>query len=189
MSKARQTFRIVAATFGLAWLQGCMSLPEGVVPIQDFDVEAYAGTWYEIARLDHRFERGLQSVTARYRLLPNGKVEVWNQGWNEKKARWKSAKGDAKLAKEPNVGHLGVSFFGPFRFSYVLFDWNREKGTAFVSGPNHDTLWLLSRTPVVDEASKKTFVDLAQAKGFDLSSLIWVDQTVPPVPSPQSTSP
>lgn len=185
---SRRLWAIVAIV-GAVFLQGCMSVPKGVEPIRDFVLEDYLGTWYEVARLDHRFERGLSHVSATYTLRPDGLVQVFNRGWREDDQEWTSITGSAKWADDSRRGHLGVSFFGPFRFSYVVFDWDRDAGTAFVSGPDHDTLWLLARTPDVSEETRQRFITVAQDSGFDLEELIWVEHRDPPSPRPPMPPP
>lgn len=162
----------------LLLFSGCSGgFPKNVTPIQQFDVKRYLGTWYEIARLDHSFERGLEQVTAEYSLLDDGKIQVVNKGYSPAKDAWKQASGKAFLAGRTDEGFLKVSFFGPFYSSYVIFDLDTKNYQyAYVSGPNHSYLWLLSRTPKVDEATMAHFVKTAKAKGFDTDSLIYVKQ-------------
>ena len=92
----------------------CASIPKGAEPVGDFDVDRYLGTWYEIARLDHRFERNLSNVTAEYRLNDNGTIRVLNSGYNDEDGKWESAEGRAKFRGDTTVAALKVSFFGPF---------------------------------------------------------------------------
>lgn len=158
-------------------LSGCGGYPKNVTPVSDFNLDRYLGTWYEIARLDHSFERGLEQVSAEYTLLPNGKVQVVNRGFSPEKNEWKEAVGKAYLAGTDNEGFLKVSFFGPFYSSYVVFDLDKENYQhAYVSGPNHDYLWFLSRSRSVDDNILKDFVKTAKDKGFDTDSLIYVKQ-------------
>ncbi|MGO3799471.1 MAG: lipocalin family protein, partial [Vibrio casei] len=102
-------------------LTGCLGMPKSVTPIQEFDVNQYLGTWYEIARLDHSFERGLTQVTADYSLKEDGGVKVINRGYSAAEGEWQQAEGKAYFVNEPNEGYLKVSFFGPFYGSYVIF--------------------------------------------------------------------
>lgn len=156
-------------------LAGCGRYPVGVTPIQEFDVNRYLGKWYEIARLDHSFERGLQQVTAEYTLTDGGRIKVVNRGFSIEENRWKEAVGKAYLAGKSGEGYLKVSFFGPFYSSYVIFAID-ENGYqyAYVSGPSHKYLWLLSRTPAVEDQIVKDFVTTSAAKGFDTEKLIYV---------------
>lgn len=157
-------------------LGGCMGMPKGVKPVQSFDVDRYLGTWYEISRLDHRFERGLSEVSADYSFRKDGKIRVLNRGYDAAKKTWKQAEGKAVLAGTDDAGHLKVSFFGPFYGSYVIFDLDDAYQNAYVTSYNRSYLWFLSRTPTVTEAAKKRFVDTAAALGYATDELIWVEQ-------------
>lgn len=160
------------------FISACTGLPAKVEPVGDFDAKRYLGRWYEVARLDHPFERGLTNVTAEYSLREDGGLRIVNQGYAGTDDTPREAEGKAYFVGSPDVGHLKVSFFGPFYASYVVFDLDREHYRhAFVAGYSEDSLWLLSRTPQVDEGLKKRFVDEATARGFDTSGLIWVDQS------------
>ena len=155
-------------------LTACLSIPEGVEPVDDFELEPYMGRWYEIARLDHSFERGLSEVTAEYSLLEDGAVRVINSGTNIESGERKEAEGVARFAGDAGVGHLKVSFFGPFYASYVVFELDPQYQYAFVSGFNRDYLWLLAREPQVSDALKQQFITRAEALGVPLEELIWV---------------
>ena len=160
----------------LCWcVSGCLGTPDNVSPITDFELDGYLGTWHEIARLNHRFERNLEQVTATYSRREDGGVSVLNRGWNRVSEEWKEAQGRAYLIGEPNVGHLKVSFFGPFFASYVIFEKDSDsKEYAFISGPNHDYLWLLSRTPNISSGTADRFLDRATRLGFPVEELIWL---------------
>ncbi|MGR5236003.1 lipocalin family protein [Vibrio alfacsensis] len=161
----------------LSALFGCTSKPDGIEPVNNFELQPYLGKWYEIARLDHSFERGLSKVTAEYELREDGGVTVINRGYSEEKQAWTQADGKAYFVEDENTGHLKVSFFGPFYSSYIVFELGENYDYAFISGFNHDYLWLLSRTPTVDEATIERFIQVATEKGFALDELILVDQT------------
>ena len=154
-------------------LTGCTGLPEGVEPVVGFEQSRYLGKWHEIARLDHSFERGLIDVTAEYRLSEDGDIQVINSGTDMDTGERESAEGLAKFVGSPDVGHLKVSFFGPFYGSYIIFELGENYDYAFVSGYNTDYLWLLARTPAVSEELKERFVRRAQDLGFDLDELVW----------------
>lgn len=158
-------------------LFGCTSKPEDVEPVQNFELKPYLGKWYEIARLDHSFERGLTNVTAEYELREDGGVTVINRGYSKEKQSWKQAEGKAYFVDEPSIGHLKVSFFGPFYSSYIVFYLDKNYDYAFISGYNHDYLWLLSRKPEVDSTTLELFKRLAEEKGFNMDELILVEQT------------
>ncbi|XHY23435.1 Outer membrane lipoprotein Blc [Vibrio sp. NH-UV-68] len=152
-------------------------MPKTIQPVKDFKLNNYLGQWYEIARLDHSFERGLSQVTAEYRLRKDGGVSVLNRGYSAATQEWKEAEGKAYFVNNPDEGYLKVSFFGPFYGSYVVFDLEKENYEyAFVSGPNNDYLWLLSRSPSVSADIIERFEELAEQNGFDVEQLIYVEQ-------------
>ncbi|AXY03627.1 lipocalin [Vibrio alfacsensis] len=161
----------------LTTLFGCTSKPDGVEPVNNFELKPYLGKWYEVARLDHSFERGLSNVTAEYELRKDGGVTVINRGYSDEEQAWTQADGKAYFVGDENTGHLKVSFFGPFYSSYIVFELGQNYDYAFVSGFNHDYLWLLSRTPTIDAATIERFKQVAKSKGFKLDELILVDQT------------
>lgn len=162
-----------------AGLTGCVHKPERVEPVQSFDIERYLGQWYEIARLDHSFERGLTHVTATYSKRDDGGVKVINRGYDAEEGRWEEAEGKAYFVKDPDQGYLKVSFFGPFYGGYVVFGLGDTYDYAYVSGPDTDYLWLLARKPQVSPERISDFKQRAKALGFDLEDLIMVDQTSP----------
>jgi len=169
--------RKLLLTIFLVFLTGCLGYPETVTPVSGFNLSRYLGTWYEIARLDHSFERGLERVTAEYVLRDDGGVRVINRGYDIRQDRWKTAEGRAYFVESPDKGYLKVSFFGPFYGSYVVFELDqKDYRYAFVSGPDRSYLWLLSRTPAIDAALLARFVETAGQKGFDTKQLIYVNQ-------------
>ncbi|HEY0063601.1 MAG TPA: lipocalin family protein, partial [Telluria sp.] len=101
-------------------LAGCVSKPENIEPVGNFNTQKYLGKWYEIARLDHSFERGLDHVTAEYSLRDDGGLKVLNRGYNKEKSEWKDAEGKAYFVEKPDLGYLKVSFFGPFYGAYIV---------------------------------------------------------------------
>ncbi len=154
---------------------GCAGIPAGVTPVDHFDLSRYLGTWYEIARLDHSFERGLSFVTAVYSLNEDGSVRVVNRGFSETERKWKQAKGRAVFVGRPDQGHLKVSFFGPFYGSYVILDLDhKDYAWSLVCGPNRSYLWILARNPALDEAVIKRLTDKAAQLGFNPDDLIFV---------------
>jgi len=166
------------ACLGLALLlTSCTGVPEGVRPVTGFELDRYLGTWYEIARLDHSFERGLSRVTAEYSLREDGGVRVVNRGFSAAKGEWQEAEGKAYFVETPDQGYLKVSFFGPFYGSYVVFELEMDNYQyAFISGPDTSYLWLLARTPVVSDDLLQRFTHQAAELGFDTGALILVDQ-------------
>jgi apolipoprotein D and lipocalin family protein len=158
-------------------LTGCMGMPDKVSPITGLDLQKYLGKWYEIARLDHSFERGLTRVSAEYSLRDDGGVKVINRGYSQDDAQWKQAEGKAYFVNGPEEGYLKVSFFGPFYGSYVIFELDQEGYQyAFICGPNLSYLWLLSRKPDLEAEVIDRFVSRAKQLGFDTGQLIFVEQ-------------
>ena len=161
----------------LLLLTACTGVPPTVAPVNDFKPDKYLGTWYEIARLDHSFERGLSRVSAEYTRNDDGSIRVLNRGYNEAEGKWEEAEGRARFVEDATIGHLKVSFFGPFYSSYVVFDLDDEYTRSYVSGHNHKYLWLLARSPQVSEAELEAFKARARDAGFDLDELIIVDHS------------
>ncbi|MEO0437118.1 MAG: lipocalin family protein [Pseudomonadota bacterium] len=172
---SRSLILAIAVSLSLA---GCLGVPEGVQPVTGFEAERYLGRWYEIARLDHSFERDLVSVSATYSRNGDGSVRVINQGYDLKDEEWSDIEGVAKFVEEASTAYLKVSFFGPFYGSYVVFELDKDDYSyAFVSGYNEDYLWLLARQPSVDTSIKEMFVARATELGFATEELIWVDHS------------
>lgn len=163
----------------LVLLSSCTGLPKGIIPVEQFELDIYLGKWFEIARLDHRFERGLSNVSAVYSLNGDGDVVVMNRGYDQKKQEWKEAIGKARFKGNVNTGHLTVSFFGPFFGSYVIFELDEvDYQYAFVSGYNRKSLWFLSRSATVSDELYNLFVSRADELGFETAGLIRVDQSL-----------
>ncbi|MDE1315645.1 lipocalin family protein [Vibrio aestuarianus] len=157
-------------------LSGCLGMPDSVKPVANFELDNYLGKWYEIARLDHSFERGLTQVTAEYSLRRDGGVLVLNRGFSQANNEWQEAEGKAYFVNSDSEGYLKVSFFGPFYGSYVVFELDeKDYQYAFISGPNTDYLWLVARTPSVEPEVIEKFIDMSQERGFDTSSIIFVE--------------
>ncbi len=153
--------------------------PEGLSPVADFKPDEYLGTWYEIARLDHSFERGLHEVTATYSKREDGGLKVINRGYDPVKQRWKEAEGKAYFVDGPNIGKLKVSFFGPFYGAYNILVLDRlHYNFSLVAGPDRHYLWILSRTPELSYPVKAELIARAQHLGFDTSKLIFVEHNI-----------
>lgn len=161
---------LVSAVFG-----GCTGIPDNVTPVEGFELPRYLGTWYEVARLDHSFERGLSKVTATYSMREDGGVRVVNRGFNAEKGEWKEAVGKAYFIDREDVGRLKVSFFGPFYGGYNIMELDTAGYQyALICGPDTSYLWILARKPVLDEAIYDRLVAHAARKGFDTKALIRV---------------
>jgi apolipoprotein D and lipocalin family protein len=169
--------RIIVLLLVSLFLTACTGMPENITPVKKFELDRYLGKWYEIARLDHSFERGLEKVTAEYTLRKDGGVSVINRGYSPTNDEWNVAEGKAYFVNDDNEGYLKVSFFGPFYGSYVIFELDEENYQyAFISGPNTSYLWLLSRTPTLPQEIIDRFIQKTKNLGFDTSSLIIVNQ-------------
>ncbi|GGF86433.1 lipocalin family protein [Alteromonas lipolytica] len=159
-------------------IAGCTSVPEGVKPVENFEADRYLGTWYEIARFDHSFERGLSKITANYSKREDGGIRVINRGYNAENGEWSEAEGKAYFVEDAQTGHLKVSFFGPFYASYVVAALDKENYSySLVTGPDRTYLWILSRTPQLPQEVLDSLVSKAESLGFDTSKLIWVDHS------------
>ncbi|GBC60844.1 lipocalin [Desulfonema ishimotonii] len=170
-------FEILKKTvpFILLLLSGCVALPENVVPVNGFRIDRYLGRWYEIARLDHSFERGLENVTAMYSYRQDGGIRVINRGFDPEKKEWKEAVGKAYFVGTPDIGRLKVSFFGPFYGGYNIIALDRENyAYALVCGPDKSYLWILAREPHLSEQVKSGLIRMAAALGFETDRLIHV---------------
>lgn len=169
-----QPLVLLAVLLSLISLGGCAGAPEGIEPVRDFDGERYMGKWYEIARLDHSFERGMNDVTATYSRREDGGINVLNRGYLETKRSWKEARGRAYFVEDSDTAYLKVSFFRPIYGAYVVFELERDNYEyAFVSGPGRKYLWLLSRSPEVEQTVLDRFIEQAGQLEFDTSKLIF----------------
>ncbi len=176
MATARQ-FQILVCVIIFAAIAGCTAKPYTVEPVTDFDVSRYTGTWYEIMRLDHRFERNLTNVTATYELLDDGGLLVTNRGFNRKSCKWKTVTGKAAFQQDTDVGSLSVRFFWPFAAGYHVFELDKEDyNWAVISGSNRRNLWILGREPTMPDALRQHLIRKARADGFATDKLIMVDQ-------------
>lgn len=169
--------RALAFCLSLLTLAGCTGVPEGLEVVDGFDLDRYLGTWYEIARLDHRFERGLTNVTASYSMRDDGGVRVVNRGYDAADGVWDEAEGKAYFVGAPDIGRLKVSFFGPFYGGYNVIELDKDSYSySMVAGPDRSYLWILAREPEPDPAIVSMLVEKARASGFPVDELIFVDQ-------------
>ncbi|OFY62167.1 MAG: hypothetical protein A2V64_00865 [Bacteroidetes bacterium RBG_13_43_22] len=153
----------------------CASIPRGAVAVKPFDKEKYLGKWYEVARMDFRFERNLKNVTATYSVNDDGTIKVDNQGYDYVEKEWRQAVGKAKFAGESNEARLKVSFFGPFYAGYNVIALDSQYKYALVAGQSLKYLWLLSRETIMPEDIKQSYLKIAEDLGYDTSVLIWTE--------------
>jgi len=159
-------------------LYSCKSkIPEKAVAVTNFDKAKYLGKWYEIARLDYKWEKDLNNVTAEYSLNEDGTIKVDNKGYNVKKDKWEESIGKAKFVKKDNVGMLKVSFFGPFYSGYNVVAIDSDYKYALVAGESLKYMWILSRETSIPENIKLDYLRKAQEIGYDISELVWVKQS------------
>lgn len=154
-------------------LLGCTAIPKGLSAVSPFNAKRYMGTWYEIARLDHRFERGMNNVTAIYRVLPDGQIEVINRAYIN--GKFKSITGSARFTDSPQTASLAVTFFPPFAGGYHVIWLDADYQNAVVSGPSRNYLWLLSRHPHPSPEIIAQMKAFAAQNGFAVEKLIIVE--------------
>lgn len=155
-------------------LQSCTGVPDGVTPVTPFELNRYLGEWHEIARLDHRFERGLTNVTANYSLRDDGGVKVINRGFNAEDNKWQQAEGKAYFVGDSNTGALKVSFFGPFYGSYNVAKLSADYNVVLVIGPSIDYAWLLARSKTPAKALCNDYMAFAEHLGITAKQWIWL---------------
>ncbi|MFB2595592.1 lipocalin family protein [Paracoccus sp. p4-l81] len=178
--------RLALSAVALGLLAACStSAPSGIIPVTGFQIDRYLGTWHEIARLDHRFERGMTHVTATYALNPNGTVAVNNQGLKPG-CEWDQALGRARFLGDPGTASLGVTFFWPFEGGYHVFALDPDYRWAMISGPDRGYFWLLARDPQMDPALRDRLLAQAEQAGFDRKAMIIVDQGPTDCPAPDA---
>lgn len=181
--KPEATGNTLLFAMGLAALTGAAlyatrtpRIPEGIHPIEDFDLHRYLGKWYELARIDHSFERGLQRTQAEYSLNADGSIQVINRGFNAKRGEWKISHGKAKPILTPDIAALKVSFFGPFYGGYNVVALDDNYQWAMVIGSNLDYFWILSRKPSLPSGIEEQLTHQAQMLGVNMQKVLWVHQ-------------
>jgi len=157
-------------------LSSCVSIPKGAKAVKPFDKDRYLGKWYEIARMDFKFEKNLQQVTANYALMDDQSIRVDNKGFNTKDGEWKESIGKAKPVGEVTEGRLKVSFFGPFYSGYNIIAIDHEYNYALIAGNSLKYLWLLSREKTMPEDVKQQYLAHAKALGYEVEKLVWTKQ-------------
>ncbi len=164
----------------IAFQSGCTGIPNGAQAVSGFELDRYLGTWYEVARLDHRFERGMSNVTANYSMRNDGGVSVLNRGYKAADGEWEDATGKAYFIGDSDIGQLKVSFFGPFYGGYNILELDKDDYQyALVAGPDTSYLWILARSPDLDPEILTNLVNSAKDLGFPTDELIYVNHTAP----------
>jgi apolipoprotein D and lipocalin family protein len=158
-------------------LTACATLPRGLEPVSGFDATRYVGKWYEIARLENRFEEGLDKITAEYQITPDGGLAVTNSGRDIASGERKTAYGKAYFLESPAIGSLKVSFFGPFYGGYHIIALDKEHyNYAMIAGSDRSYLWILARTPKLDGGTLDALTAKARHLGFDTGKLLFPAQ-------------
>ena len=170
-----KTNTILISVIPLLGLFACSTIPKGVEAVQPFDKEQYLGKWYEMARIDFKYERNLNNTTAQYSANPNGTIKVENRGYNTKTEEWEEAEGKAKFVGDEDVAMLKVSFFGPFYSGYNVIALDPEYKYALVAGESYKYLWILAREPEIPEDIKNKYLAIAEEAGYDTADLLWVE--------------
>ena len=180
MKTPKRSWVVAISLLTVAFQSGCTGIPDGTQAVTGFELDRYLGTWYEVARLDHSFERGMSNVTANYSMRDDGGVSVVNRGYKVDKGKWDEATGKAYFIGDTDVGQLKVSFFGPFYGGYNIIDLDKDSYQyALVAGPDRGYLWILTRSPNPDQNVLSSLVNTAASLGFPTDDLIYVDHTTP----------
>jgi apolipoprotein D and lipocalin family protein len=170
--------QIVILLFTLFIFSGCQSQKTTKMnnsTVKELNLQRYLGTWYEIARFDHSFERNLVGVTASYSIRDDGKIRVINQGYkNTLDGELSVAEGKAKLTGEP--GKLKVSFFWIFYGDYFVLELDKDYQWVLIGSSSDKYLWILSRKSKLEPNIKEHLLEKARQRGYDISKLIWVEQ-------------
>ncbi len=176
MDKKKSLLLLTATAAGAVIYNIWKPVKSDLPVIQDFQLEKYLGKWYEIARMDFFWEKGLKNVTAEYTQNEDGTIQVTNQGVKIKTNKLKQSTGKAKLTAEPHVGALKVSFFGPFYSGYNIMYVDKNYQHALVFGENLDYMWILCREKSIPYEIKKMYLDYAEKSGYRIEDLVWTLQ-------------
>ena len=170
--KATPVFIVLMAFLGFS---SCETIPKGVTAITPFAKEKYLGKWYEIARLDFKYEKNLNNTTAEYSLNEDGTIKVLNRGYNVKSKEWEEAAGKAKFVDDEKTAMLKVSFFGPFYSGYNVIAIDPDYKYALVAGDSFKYLWILSREKTIPDNVKEEYLKTAKKAGYNTTELLWVE--------------
>lgn len=153
---------------------------EELATVEKVDLQKYAGTWYEIAKLPNTFEKNLSCISATYTLKENGKINVLNQGYNTKKGTWKDITGTAWVPDPEIPGQLKVRFFWPFSGDYYIISLADDYSYALVGDPSRKYLWILSRNQDLSDSVYSNLLAIAKDKGFDVDAVEKVSHSCDP---------
>lgn len=181
LNRSLKSLLLASALLALAACSAPMPPQAEQAIVRSFDPTQYVGTWYEIARLDNHFEKGLEQVTAEYSLQADGTLKVVNRGFSPEKNDWSEAIGKAKFVDAPNAdgsrtGRLKVSFFGPFYGDYTLLEVDKPYYNYALVSSGRDYLWILSRTPQLPYPIKQHLMAKAKELGFATDQLLFIRQ-------------
>ena len=174
MMKTRGINYLLLIAIIMIGFSSCASIPEGAVAVTPFDKAKYLGKWYEIARLDFKYERNMNNTTAEYSLNDNGTIKVDNRGYNYKKGKWQQAIGKAKFVGDENLAMLKVSFFGPFYSGYNVIAIDKNYKYALIAGASLKYLWILSRETSIPNDIKESYLKISQGIGYNTDNLLWI---------------
>jgi apolipoprotein D and lipocalin family protein len=147
---------------------------DNIPSVKELDLEKYAGTWFEIIRLDHSFERGLQNVTATYIPKEDGKIKVINKGYHTEDEEWREAEGKAYVPDDNKPGELKVSFFLWFYADYKVIKLDEDYQWAMVTSTSKEYLWILSRQAEMDSKTLDQLLEYARKENFPLEKIVYV---------------
>jgi len=172
----------IIASIVILLLTNCTSTKEMInnKSISNLDINRYLGKWYEIARYPHSFEKGLVGVTATYSLENNGKIKVLNSGYkNTLDGEFSEATGKAKVPNPQEPGHLRVAFFWIFYADYLVMELDTVNYQwAVVGSSSSKYLWILSRTPQMDDKIYADLLNRIEKRGYSLDNLMLVEQPI-----------
>ena len=169
--------KLSAILISVIFVSSCVEVPEGITPVSGFKLDKYMGKWYEIARLDHRYERHFNRVSVEYSLNNNGDVLIKKKGYMPMHTEWREKEGKATLAGDTDQGFLKVSYIFALWEPYVIFKLDPDYEWAYVCGKDRTSLWLLARTPEVNSEIREDFIEEASRLNFDTSQLNFVHQS------------
>jgi apolipoprotein D and lipocalin family protein len=179
----RALLSLTAAGLMLGPLSSCVSKPETatVTAVRGFDAKRYEGRWYEIARLDHPVERNQTNVTATYSESPDGGMLILNRGYDTKSRKWKTADGHARMVGDAGTGSFKSKVYSPFYATYHVMALDQKNYSyALVASEDKDHLWILSRTPHMDERTLAELKNRARSLGYPTEDLIMVSHEAVP---------